>query len=356
MSRFFAAEVTGHRFEHRKEMSMNTCYLRTLPILAALIFAGPALAGQVLLKNGDVITGTVTKLEDGAVYIDPAYAPEFPIDLAEVISIEGDKTFEVELQDGETVEATFAGGEDGLQAIVVGGARRTVAIADVEQALEPEPWYTRSSHVDVNVTENSGNTDSSNWLVFADTAVKTGDHRHLGELTFRREKIDGATTKKQDLFNYNYNWLFSGPWYLGGTFGYERDPIKDLDHRYMAGATLGRDIFDDAHRFLTVSVGAGWSEEEFQGQPKDSGGTALWNLRYTQDLFDNRVAFFHNHSINYQLYGEKNMVFKSNTGFQLDLIKNIYAKASLRYDYESEPAAGAENDDTTLAFGIGAEF
>lgn len=338
---------------------MHTRTLRALklsPVLAAMALSVPAFAGQVVLKNGDVITGAVTKVVDGAVYIDPDYAPEFAVDLAEVVSIEGEKTFEVELESGDQVVGTLGRGADGMATVVVDGTPMEVAIADLTQAVEPEPWYSRTSHVDVNLTENSGNTDSSNWLVFADTQLRLGDHRHLGELTFRREKIDGVTTKKQDLFNYNYNWLFSGPWYLGGMLGYERDPIKELDHRYTAGVTLGRDIFDEAHRFLTMSIGAGWSEEEFVGQPKDSGATALWNLRYTQDLFDNRVAFFHNHSINYHLYGDENMIFKSNTGLQFDVYKNIYAKASFRYDYESEPAEGAESEDTTLAIGIGAEF
>ena len=50
------------------------------------------------------------------------------------------------------------------------------------------------------------------------------------------------------------------------------------------------------------------------------------------------------------------MIFKSNTGVQFDLIDDIYAKVSLRYDYETEPAEGAQNEDTTFAIGIGAEF
>ena len=245
---------------------------------------------------------------------------------------------------------------DGTQTVVVDGAPRTVPMAEFAAAVEPEAWYDRVSHVDVNITENSGNTDSRNWLVFADTALKLGDHRHLGELTFTREKIDGVYTKKQDLFNYSYNWLFKGPWYLGGMFSYERDPIKDLDHRYTTGVTLGRDIFDDSNTFLTMSVGAGWSEEQFVGQPKDSGATALWNLRYTQDFVDGKFAFFHNHNINYHLYADNNMIFKSNTGVQFDLLADVYAKISFRYDYESEPAEGAQSDDTTLAIGIGAEF
>jgi putative salt-induced outer membrane protein YdiY len=330
--------------------------LTAAPMLVAAVLSAPALADQLTMKNGDVITGEIEKIEDGELFIEPAYGSEFSVDLAEIASIEADQVFEIELENGDKVEATFAGGADGSQTIVVEGSPMTVAVTEFAEAAEPEEWYDRVSHVDVNVTESSGNTDSRNWLVFADTLVKLGDHRHLAELTFAREKIDGVTTKKQDLFNYNYNWLFSGPWYLGGLLTYERDPIKELDHRYTAGVTLGRDIIDDSDTFLTMSVGAGWSEEEFFGQPKESGGVALWNLRYTQDFRDGDIALFHNHNINYQLYGNENMIFKSNTGVQFDLIDDIYAKVSLRYDYETEPAEGAQNEDTTFAIGIGAEF
>jgi putative salt-induced outer membrane protein YdiY len=332
-------------------------YLRaTSPLLAMLVLSAPALADRLTMKNGDVITGEVQKIEDGELFIDPAYGSEFSVDLAEIASVEADQVFEIELESGEKIEASCINGEDGNQTVVVEGTSMTVAMTDFAEATEPEEWYDRVSHVDVNLTENSGNTDSSNWLVFADTSLKLGDHRHLGELTFRREKIDGETTKKQDLFNYEYNWLFSGPWYLGAGFTYERDPIRDLDHRYTLGAGLGRDLIDTSDTFLTASIGAGWSEEEFFGQPKESGGAALWNLRFTHDFRNGDLAFYHNHSINYQLYGNENMIFKSNTGLQFDLIEDVYAKISFRYDYETEPAVGAENEDTTLAIGIGAEF
>jgi putative salt-induced outer membrane protein YdiY len=338
---------------------MKLRFLRALtavPVLTAVVLSAPAFGDQLKMKNGDVITGEVKKIEDGELFIEPTYGSEFSVDLAEIASVEADQAFEIELESGEEIEATFAGGDDGAQKVIVDGNPVTVVMTDFAKATEPEDWYDRVSHVDVNITESSGNTDSSNWLLFADTALKLGDHRHLGELTFTREKIDGVYTKKQDLFNYNYNWLFSGPWYLGGMFTYERDPIKELDHRYTTGVTLGRDIFDDSDTFLTMSVGAGWSEEEFFGQPKDSGGVALWNLRYRQDFRDGDFAFYHNHNINYQLYGNENMIFKSNTGVQFDLIEDVYAKISFRYDYETEPAAGAQNEDTTLAIGIGAEF
>lgn len=337
---------------------MHNCALRQVALMAllgALIFPGAASADKLVMKNGDVITGNISKIEDNEVFIEPDYADEFSVDLAEVMTLEADQTFEIEMEDGSKVDAAFAIAEDGKQTLVIEDDVQAVELVDVTLATEPEEWYDRTSHVDLNMTWNGGNTDSRNNLLFADTFLKLGDHRHLAELTIRRDETDGTSTKKQDLFNYSYNWLFAEPWYMGTTFTYERDPIKELDHRYTLGLIMGRDIFNDANRFLSISLGAGYTDEQFFTS-EDSGATGLWDLRYTHDLMDGDIAFFHNHNINYQFYGVNNAIFKSNTGFRFDLFADVYANVSLRYDYETEPAEGAENDDSTFVVGIGAEF
>ena len=334
---------------------------RTFRVTAAILLmafflpAAPLLADQVKMSNGDVITGNISKIEEDKVYIEPSYADEFSVDLAEVVSIEAEQTFEIELEDGSVVDASFAHGEDGMQTLVIEGDPKEVPMAEITLATEPEDWYDRSSKVEANMTWNSGNTDSRNNLIYADTDLKLGDHRHHADLTFRRDKTDDDYTKKQDLFNYTYNWLFNDPWYLGGTFSWERDPIKELDHRYVAGVVMGRDIFNDAQKFLTISLGAGYSEEQYVSE-SESGATGLWNLRYTHDFMGGDFAFFHNHNLAYQFFGNDNKIFKSNTGFNFDIIDDVYANISLRYDYETDPPEGAEKEDTTFVVGIGAKF
>jgi len=324
--------------------------------LAVLFCTGlNAQADQVVMKNGDVITGTVNRVADGKVWIQPTYADEFGVAIGEVAKLDAAMVFDVELPEREKVSGQFVLSADGQQQLVVAGAARPVALADVAQAVAPEPYYTRTSHAEVNATINSGNTDSQNSLIYADTRIKLGEHRHYADISFRRDETDDVKTKEQDLFNYNYNWLFNEPWFMGASFTYERDPIKELDHRYTAGLLFGRDIFNDAGRFLSINIGAGWSDEELAGV-SDSGGVGLWKLFYTQDLVAGKIAAYHDHNITYQFYGENNMIFKSNTGLRYDIFKDIYLTTSLRYDYETEPAPGASKDDLTFAIGLGAAF
>lgn len=325
--------------------------------LAGLLLALPfgVLAQDVIvMKNGDVITGDVTKVTADEVRIDPSYADEFGVNRAEVESINLDNSFQVKLDDDTTVDAQIALDESGEQVLIVDGQARPVALADVAEAKEPDPYMEWGAKVDFNATRNDGNTDSQNTLLFSSGNLRLGDHRHLADLTFRREETDGVRTKEQDLFNYSYNWMFSKPWYMGGSFTFERDPIRDLDHRYTAGLLFGRDIFNEEGRFLTITIGAGYSDEEIAGV-SDSGAVGLWTLRYEQTFWEG-VDFFHNHQLTQHFYGEDNLIFKTNTGFRFDLVSDLYATVSLRYDYETEPAAGASKDDSTLALGLGYSF
>ena len=330
-------------------------YAGSFLLLGLYLMPGTTLADQLIMKNGDIITGNITKIEDDEVYIEPSYAGEYSVDLKEVVSIEAAHAFEIELADGSKINAQFGGASDDGQILVVDGAAKTVGMMDLATAAEPEDYYNRTSHVDVNATFNEGNTDSQNAMIFADTRLKLGDHRHLAELTFRRDETEGISTKKQDLFSYQYNWLFNEPWYVGATATYERDPIRDLSHRYTLGALAGRDLMDDSRRFLSFSVGAGYSDEQIGGVA-DSGAVGIWTLIYEHDFRAGDISFFHNNNLTYQFYGNNNAILKTNTGFQFDIISDIYTKISLRYDYETEPATDASKDDITLAIGVGAKF
>ena len=165
----------------------------------------------------------------------------------------------------------------------------------------------------------------------------------------------GKTTKKQNLASYEYDWLFRRGWYLGATGQYERDPIRDLNHRFTFGVLLGHDFVDSAHRFLTIKAGAGYTDEDLGNVPT-SGLTGLWELGFRQQLGGSKLEFVHDHNLAYQDYGRNNTIIRSTTGLRMDILWDIYATATYRFNYETEPAPGKFSKDATLAFGLGAKF
>lgn len=189
----------------------------------------------------------------------------------------------------------------------------------------------------------------------ADTRLRLGDHRQYAKLIARRDENDNKTTKRQTRISYEYDWLFRRNWYVGATAYYERDPIRDLSHRFTFGALLGHDFWNSGNSFLTIKAGAGYTDENLAEVTKN-GAVGLWELDFRHRFSGSKVELVHDHTMTYQHYGDNNMIIRSNTGLRLDVLWKIYATASYRFNYETEPAPGRFSKDSTLAFGLGAKF
>ena len=81
--------------------------LRPILIITGLFVAANCHAGVLVLKNGDRITGEISRIWDAEVTIEPTYAgDEFTVDMAAIEHIESDQTFEIDLADGRLVVAS----------------------------------------------------------------------------------------------------------------------------------------------------------------------------------------------------------------------------------------------------------
>lgn len=337
-------------------MRTHSFLLPACLFLLSLVFASQsALADRIVMKNGDIITGKITRVDDKEVMINPAYTKKFAVKRSAVESIETESILEVELATGEKVRARFAGLDEGMQVLEVEERPTPVDIGDMSKASVPQRWYVRESHAEAMLTFNEGNTQSRSSVFNIDTRLRLGDHRQYAKFAMRRDENEGISTKKQNRANYEYDWLFRRSWYLGATADYERDPIRDLSHRFLFGALLGHDFLDSAHSFLTIKAGAGYTDEKLGGLPT-SGLTGLWELDFRYQFAGNKLEFVHDHKLAYQDYGENNTIIRSNTGLRMDILWDIYATATYRFNYESEPAPGKLSRDSTLAFGLGAKF
>lgn len=319
------------------------------------LFASLAQADQIVMHNGDVISGKVTRVDEKQVEIRPEYTSKFAVKREAVVSIRTERPLEVELRDGRRVMAQFAGLEDGAQIIVIEEQDGALGVDEIYKAAPPRKFYKRESHAEGMVTINEGNTVNRSSIFNFDTRLRLGDHRQYAKFEMRRDENESVTTKKQALANYEYDWLFRRGWYIGATAEYERDPIRDLGHRFTFGALAGHDFLDTPRSFLTVKAGGGYTDEKLGAIPT-SGLVGLWELEFRQKFFDSKVELVHDHAMTYQHYGDNNMIIRSNTGLRFSILWDIYATASYRFNYESEPAPGRFSKDATLAFGLGAKF
>jgi putative salt-induced outer membrane protein YdiY/preprotein translocase subunit YajC len=324
-------------------------------VFALFFLAQVAHADQVVMKNGDVITGKISRVDSKEVVIDPAYTKKFAVKRSAIESIVTESVLEVELEDGAKVRARFAGLDEGMQVLEIDHSDTPVDVERMRRASVPQSWYKRESKVEGLATINEGNTDSRSAALAFDTRLRLGDHRQYARLGYRRDENEDETTKKQTRANYEYDWLFHPSWYLGATADYERDPIRGLNHRFTFGALLGHDFFDNEHLFLTIKAGAGYTDENLGGVPT-SGPVGLWEMGFRYHFGGSRLELVHDHALTYQDYGANNTIIRSSTGLRMDVMWDIYATATYGFNYETEPAPGKLSKDSTLAFGLGAKF
>ena len=328
----------------------------TAIVLMAMFLAAPSFADVLVLKNGDRITGDVKRIWDLEVTIEPDYSDKFSVDLDAVAYIASERQFEVDLPDGRKVTAQLVGvDEKGIQVIEFDGEAVSMPLSQLLELEEPEDYFDWETRTDINVAVNKGNTDSEKGKLYTYGMVKIGDHRHLAEITLNREAQDGQTTKEQDLLTYNYNWLFNDPWFVGLNTSYERDPVRQLDHRFIGSISMGRDIWARPHRTLNFNLGVGAQEELIEAN-KNTSLVATWALRFAYDFLNDKLETFHNHTFSQTIKGRDNLIIKTTTGLRFEVTDLLYTTLSVDWNHESNPADLAKSEDLAFLFGLGLEF
>lgn len=348
---------------------MTTIFLRSI-FVGTFFLCQTAYADVLVLKNGDRISGEIKKIWDNEVTIEPAYSDEFKVDLPAVDHIESDRDFEIELENGTEIVGRLGGVDtEGKQVITAGEETIAVPLAKLFELEEPEKPFKWESNIEFSAAVNRGNTDSLNTKLKADTIVKIPGHRHLGEITFFREELtelvtqERVVTQDQDLFKYDYNWLFREPWFFSTKLSFERDPIIELDQRIIISAGIGLDIWNTPRKELSVQLGFGGQTETIGSPTSDPVGpvtsessVATWSLRYRQDFFSDDLELYHNNSITTNISGRTNTSYKTTTGLRYEVTDLLYANVSVDFDYETQPVEAAEKEDIALLVGIGLEF
>ena len=326
-----------------------------------LLVAQTSSAGVIHMTNGDRITGTIKKIWDGDVFIEPAYADEFSVDKVDIAYMEDDRQFDLELEDGTGLVGSLAGSDaDGNQIVMVGDEEKAIPLELLVELEEPEEAFDWETHADLNSTFNSGNTNNSNVTLSADFRLKRNRNTHFLDLLWQDEeqKIEDVTTKVKDRerFRYNYNFEVNDPWFIGSSASYERDPVKGLDYRYNVVPSAGYNFWDDAGRTLGMQLGAGYQSEEITDEfgitNNGDGAVAAFLLRFAYDFGSPDLELYLNNTTTAAFYGRDNAVTQFNAGTRYEITDLLYLNFEFLLDYESEPVEGAKNEDISVLFGF----
>jgi putative salt-induced outer membrane protein YdiY len=329
-------------------------------LLACLAAAGVhAQADQVMLKNGDRITGRVLHKADGILSVDTGYAGKLEIKWDEVSGLTTDGSVKVVLSDDSEVDAKLGESAEGYARLQTGLTPAPIDLPlDRIAYINPRPEQSGKGiafggRVNLGASTTSGNTDSERLHADAELRWRSRANRYILGGEVNEGKDSGARTVSNWRAGAEYDHFFRRKnfFYTRGTL--EHNEFKDIDLRSTLGAGLGYQIFDTDRTQLSVQGGLDYVNVERVVADDERYPAAGWGLRYDQQLFGGKAVLFHAQDGFWSLEEVEDVLLRTRTGLRFPLADGLDASAQVNIDWDRDPAPGRESTDVATILGLG---
>jgi hypothetical protein len=289
----------------------------------------PALADEVILANGDRLSGELKTRSGEHLILRTEYAGEISIRLADVQS--------VSLIDSEGNIHSF--GPHQLATLDPEPYKRSGAVAYSGRALLSAA-YTR------------GNTSSDELHADGELAARARKYRYQisGRVDRRSDALEGESSAW--LAGASYDRFFDERHFVYARGSLEHDRAKDIDLRSAAGAGYGVQLIETAAAKLSLRGGLDYVDvDRFEG-PSEEYPAFGWGAKASVTPWGPRVELFHEQEGFWNLEDTDVVVLRTKTGMRMPVVERLHATAQLNLDWERRPAPGRVSTDSTLLFGV----
>jgi putative salt-induced outer membrane protein YdiY len=337
--------------------------MRLLLVLYTLVFT--LHADQIILKNGDRVTGSIVKQDAKSITIKSDLFGVIAAPWDQVDSVTAEKPLTVVIKGGKSVQGTVATTSGNL---VVAG--QTVPPADVEAMRNPEEQrnYERFLHPGLGQLWTATGT-----LGFAGTAgnakTNTFTTGFNASRTTRTDKImlnfsairasavvngrsDETASALRGGIAYNHN--VSPRLFVSGFNNYEHDRFQSLDLRAVFGGGVGVHAVKNDRSRLDFTAGGDYNHESFFAQHRSSG-EFFWGDDYNYSL-SKTITLVQAYRMfdNLSNTGEYRVNFDLGISAKITKWLNWGSSASDRY--LSNPAVGRKRNDFFYTTGLAVTF
>jgi putative salt-induced outer membrane protein YdiY len=331
-------------------------------LFVGFVVLGHSAADEVVISNGDRLTGRVLRTDQGTLRLETDYAGTLTIDWSKVQKVRFDEPRKVLLDDetkgtinefSRTADQVSVQRHASSQSVSVGPSRVRV--------IEPEPWETGeggklSGRVNLALKSEGGNTDKDeiDFDYMLDYRRRWHRLESFGELEYDTNRGE-KTTEKWSL-SVKYSRLFRGPWYAAGWVLAGHDRFADQRLRVGVAPTLGYRFFEGPERNLRTELGGGYITEDFYNERDRDYWGPFWYLDYDQLFWQDRLQLYHTHRAFWALDDTNKQLWRSWTGVRVPLVSGFVGSVEYQLEYDSDPAVESKDTDTTLRLKLGYEW
>lgn len=341
-------------------------HVKVLSLAVCLVgMCSPLCADQVILKNGDRVTGKIATLGDGVLVLKSDQAGEIKIAVKDIATFMSDAPLEIHFQDGTVVNQPVAAADPNQFAIGQGPALRpqTFSLADVASINpppKPEPQWTGS--VSGAVTSTHGNTKAESVSASVSATRRSEKDRTTAGADYgRSEQRDQDTEEDETTEDWwraraQYDYFFTKKFFVFGNIRYERDAIADLDRRVVVGGGGGYQWIETDRTSFSTGLGLASLYEKFDNED-DSNSEISLQAGYNLDhKITDTLRFVHDLTYYPSLEQFSDYYLTTTAELRASLTKTMFANLKVIFNYDESPAPDRGSTDVKYLLGVGITF
>ena len=345
---------------------------RVLVGMTVIAFCCPQLlADQVVLKNGDRLTGAIVDSDSKTLTLKSTYAGEVKIEWDAVQEITSDEPVYVSAKGGEvlvgkvkttdgkfTVQTANSGPvtvAKGVVESVRSKEQQAAYDAEIERLRHPSLLDFWGGVVDTGLAAAGGNTQTFTFNLSA-KAVRTTAKDKIsvyGQSLFSSNSSTGksVTTASMVSGGTRYDFNIGDRYFAFGQLDLLHDRFQELDLRVAPSGGVGIHAIKTPNTTLDLNAGGGLNKEFFTSGLDRTSGEALLGEAYSHKF---SKAFTLNQSLqffpNLTETGEFRSVF--NLGLVTQLTKLLSWQVNFTNLYLSNPPVGIKTTDVIVTSGL----
>ena len=255
-------------------------------LLLFLSLTALAAADQVVLKNGDTITGSIIKKDGAKLTVKSEFLGEVTMPWTAVQSIRSDENLTVVLPGGESVAGKISTSGDTLQ-VSGGAAPKSAPLAAIQALRNPaeQHAFERLEHpglgelwagfFDIGLSLARGNARADTLTTGFNASRVTRKDKITTNFSqiYGTARVNGVTSTIASAVRggWAYNRDVSPKLFVSTLNDYEHDTFQQLDLRFVAGGGFGVNAVKKERTTLSFSGGGDYSHEKFTALTRNSG-------------------------------------------------------------------------------------
>jgi putative salt-induced outer membrane protein YdiY len=330
-------------------------------VLAVLVaLAGNAFGDQIVLNNGDRLTGTINSADAGKITITCPIEGKVVVDLSNVKTFSTDEPIKIVLNDGTVINQAVNEGDPGTVKTAANGAIAVQAIPLANVAKINPPPVAWTGTIAISGAWSQGNSNSESLGATLNLARRTDMDRFLlaAQYLFGKQKVNGISTTATDQWYITpeYDYFFTKKFYMTANVRVEKNRIQNLDLRVAPAVGVGYQFVEKPDFNANVEGGLAWVYEDYSTLPTPNENFSLRLAYHIDKTLWETLKLFSDCAYYPSLENSSKYLILFKAGARLAMSKQMFSELRCEVDYDSQPAPGSKRTDSQVLLDVGWTF